>query len=93
MFFDFFLISTDLEVAQPHFSGSVNGLSSYVAYPVPLPLEYSMELSLKIMPTTLSQISLIAFLGQTGYHDEKSDHMAISFIQGNCRCRNNIERR
>lgn len=69
-------------MAQPHFSGSVNGLSSYVAYPVPLPLEYSIELSFKIHPTTISQISLLAFIGQSGYHDEKSDHFAVSFIQG-----------
>lgn len=74
--------SLDLEIAQPHFSGSINGLASYVAYPVPLPLELSMELSLNIVPTTLSQISLVAFIGQNGFHDEKSDHMAISFVQG-----------
>lgn len=74
---------TDLEVAQPHFSGSVNGLASYVAYPVPLPLEFNIELSFKIHPTTISQISLLAFIGQNGYHDEKSDHFAVSFIQGN----------
>ncbi|XP_053960262.1 protein eyes shut isoform X2 [Anastrepha ludens] len=73
---------TDLEVALPSFSGSVNGLSSFVAYTVPIPLEYSIELSFKILPQTMSQISLLAFLGQTGYHDEKSDHLAISFIQG-----------
>lgn len=73
---------SDIEVAQPSFSGSVNGLASYVAYAVPLPLEYSVDLSFKIRPTTLSQISLLAFLGQTGYHDDKSDHLAISFIQG-----------
>lgn len=73
---------SDLDIAQPSFSGSVKGLSSYVAYPVPVPLEYTLELSFKILPTTISQIALLAFLGQTGYHDEKSDHMAISFIQG-----------
>ncbi|XP_012155413.1 protein eyes shut isoform X2 [Ceratitis capitata] len=73
---------TDLEVALPSFSGSVNGLSSFVAYTVPIPLEYSIELSFKILPQTMSQISLLAFLGQSGYHDEKSDHLAISFIQG-----------
>lgn len=78
----FFAYIADLEVAQPHFSGSVNGLASYVAYPVPLPLDYSIELSFKIHPTTLSQISLLAFIGQSGYHDEKSDHFAVSFIQG-----------
>ncbi|XP_065356774.1 protein eyes shut-like isoform X2 [Calliphora vicina] len=73
---------SDLEVALPSFSGSVNGLSSFVAYTVPIPLEYSMELSFKILPQTMSQIALLAFLGQPGYHDEKSDHLAISFIQG-----------
>ncbi|XP_055376615.1 protein eyes shut [Condylostylus longicornis] len=72
----------NLEVALPSFSGSVNGLSSYVAYTVPIPLEYSLELSFKILPQTMSQISLLAFLGQSGYHDEKSDHLAVSFIQG-----------
>ncbi|KAI9585808.1 hypothetical protein GQX74_001655 [Glossina fuscipes] len=72
----------NLEVALPSFSGSVNGLSSFVAYTVPIPLEYSLELSFKILPQTMSQIALLAFLGQTGYHDEKSDHLAISFIQG-----------
>lgn len=41
-----------------------------------------MELSLNILPTTISQISLVAFIGQSSYHDDKSDHMAISFIQG-----------
>ncbi|CAD7079574.1 unnamed protein product [Hermetia illucens] len=72
----------NLEVALPSFSGSVNGLSSFVAYTVPIPLEYSIELSFKILPQTMSQISLLAFLGQSGYHDEKSDHLAVSFIQG-----------
>ncbi|XP_039488830.1 protein eyes shut isoform X1 [Drosophila santomea] len=72
----------NLEVALPSFSGSVNGLSSFVAYTVPIPLEYSLELSFKILPQTMSQISLLAFFGQSGYHDEKSDHLAVSFIQG-----------
>ncbi|XP_030383778.1 protein eyes shut [Scaptodrosophila lebanonensis] len=72
----------NLEVALPSFSGSVNGLSSFVSYTVPIPLEYSLELSFKILPQTMSQISLLAFLGQSGFHDEKSDHLAVSFIQG-----------
>jgi protein eyes shut len=41
-----------------------------------------MELSMKIIPTTLSQISLLAFFGQSSFHDEKSDHFAVSFVQG-----------
>lgn len=71
-----------MEIAQPSFSGSVKGLSSYVAYHIPFPIEYTLEISFSIRPTTISQISLIAFLGQSGSHDESSDHLAISFIQG-----------
>lgn len=67
---------------QPSFSGSVEGLSSYISYPVPIPLEATLDLSFRIAPTTVSQISLLAFIGQSGSHDEKSDHIAISFIQG-----------
>lgn len=71
-----------MEIVQPSFSGSVKGLSSYVAYHVPFSIEYTLEISFKIKPTTISQISLIGFLGQNGLHDESSDHLAISFIQG-----------
>lgn len=71
-----------MEIAQPSFSGSVKGLSSYIAYPIPFPIEYTLEISFKIRPTTISQISLLGFLGQSGLHDESSDHLAISFIQG-----------
>jgi protein eyes shut len=76
------LILLDLEIDQPSFSGSVNGLSSYISYPVPIPLESTLDLSFRITPTTASQISLLAFLGQSGVHDDKSDHLAVSFIQG-----------
>ncbi|CRL07542.1 CLUMA_CG020507, isoform A [Clunio marinus] len=72
----------NLEIDQPSFSGSVNGLSSFISYPVPIPLESTLDLSFKITPSTSSQISLLAFLGQNGVHDEKSDHLAVSFIQG-----------
>ncbi|KAL7020907.1 hypothetical protein ACKWTF_011674 [Chironomus riparius] len=71
-----------LDIDQPSFSGSVNGLSSYISYPVPIPLESTLDLSFKIAPATASQISLLAFVGQNGHHDEKSDHIAVSFIQG-----------
>ena len=72
----------DLEIDQPSFSGSVNGLSSYISYPVPIPLESTLDLSFRISPTTVSQISLLAFIGQSGSHDDRSDHLAVSFIQG-----------
>lgn len=71
-----------MEIDQPSFSGTVNGLSSYISYPVPIPLETTLDLSFRIAPATSSQISLLAFIGQGGPHDEKSDHLAVSFIQG-----------
>lgn len=68
---------------QPSFAGSVNGYSSYLSYAISIPIEHSFELSFKIIPSTLLQISLLAFIGQTGLHDERSDHLAVSFVQGN----------
>lgn len=53
-----------------------------MSYPVTIPLDYTMELSFRMVPSTQSQISLLAFLGQAGHHDDTSDHMAVSFIQG-----------
>ncbi|XP_055597303.1 protein eyes shut [Uranotaenia lowii] len=72
----------DLDILQPSFFGSIKGLSSYVAYPVSFPLEDRFEFSFKIIPTTTSQISLLAFLGQLDDHNERSDHFSVSFIQG-----------
>lgn len=71
-----------LDVVQPSFAGSVNGYSSYLSYLISIPIEHSFELSFKIIPSTLLQISLLAFIGQSGFHDERSDHLAVSFVQG-----------
>lgn len=73
---------TDLEITQPTFSGSVFGQSSFVSYPVTIPVDYELELSFRIVPSTLNQIALLAFIGQTGYHDDKADHLAVSFVKG-----------
>lgn len=62
----------------------MSGLAAYLAYPLPIPLEYQVQFKFKIAPTTMQQISLLAFIGQNAVHDDKSDHLAISFIQGKC---------
>lgn len=72
----------DLDILQPSFFGSIKGLSSYVAYPISFPLEDRFEFSFKIIPTTTSQISLLAFMGQMDDHTERGDHFSVSFIQG-----------
>lgn len=51
-------------------------------YPVNGPVTYSMEMQLKIVPKTQEQISMVAFMGQNGVHDQGSDHLAISYIKG-----------
>lgn len=57
-------------------------MSSYVSYPVTIPLDYEMDLSFRIVPSTLNQIALLAFVGQAGYHGDKADHLAVSFVKG-----------
>ncbi|XP_062549103.1 protein eyes shut isoform X2 [Armigeres subalbatus] len=76
------LCEHDLDILQPSFFGSIKGLSSYVAYPISFSLEDRFEFSFKIIPTTISQISLLAFVGQLDDHSERSDHFSVSFIQG-----------
>lgn len=67
---------------QPYFSSSVNGLSSFVAYPFPVGISKTMEIKFRFTPTTLEQISLLLFIGQAGHHDYYSDHVAVSFVRG-----------
>ncbi|XP_050086417.1 protein eyes shut [Anopheles aquasalis] len=76
------LCEHDLDILQPSFFGSIKGISSYVTYPISFPLEDRFEFSFKIIPTTTSQISLLAFIGQPGDHNELGDHFSVSFIQG-----------
>ncbi|KAJ8961086.1 hypothetical protein NQ318_008762 [Aromia moschata] len=72
----------DLKITEPHFSSTVRGLSSYVAYPIPDSVSKNMELKFRFTPTTTEQISLLLFIGQSGHHDFYSDHLAVSFVKG-----------
>ncbi|XP_074032841.1 eyes shut isoform X2 [Leptinotarsa decemlineata] len=73
---------SDLKVREPYFSSTVQGLSSFVAYPFPDGISKNMELKFRIRPTTMEQISLLLFIGQAGHHDFYSDHIAVSFVKG-----------
>lgn len=64
------------------FSSSVNGLSSFVGYHLPVVMSNNMELEFKIKPNTIDQIALLMFIGQHGFHDSTSDHMAVSYVKG-----------
>lgn len=73
----------DLEIVQPSFSAMVSGLSSFAVYQLPKNLvSQGMEIRFRIQPNNMDQISLLAFLGQSGLHDPKSDHLAVTFVKG-----------
>lgn len=71
-----------MKITEPYFSSTVRGLSSFVAYPFPDGISRTMELQFRFTPTTIEQISLLVFIGQSGYHDFYSDHLAVSFVKG-----------
>ncbi|KAF5275697.1 hypothetical protein FQA39_LY06809 [Lamprigera yunnana] len=73
----------ELETSEPYFSSSINGYSSYAAYPIPTGgISNHMELKFRFMPNTMDQISILMFIGQIGQHDAMSDHVAVSFVKG-----------
>lgn len=72
----------DLKIMEPHFSPSIKGLSSYVAYPIPVGVFHNMEIKFRFTPVTLEQISILLFIGQNNQHDFHSDHLAVSFVKG-----------
>lgn len=72
----------ELKITEPYFSSTIRGLSSYVAYPFPDITSRSVEIRFRISPTTIDQISLLLFIGQSGYHSYYSDHLAVTFVKG-----------
>lgn len=77
-----FICFLDTIVIRPSFSTLVPGFSSYIAYGVSNSVRDTMELKLKLIPHTLDQISLIAYLGQSGSRQELSDHLSITYVRG-----------
>lgn len=53
-----------------------------MAYGVPAGIRDGMELKLSVLPHTIEQISLIAYLGQPGTRAEITDHFSITFVRG-----------
>lgn len=78
----FIFLFADLIVSEPMFSSSIHGLSSFAGYHLPMAMSNNMELEFKIKPNTIDQIALLLFIGQHGFHDSLSDHMAVSYVKG-----------
>ncbi|XP_076642313.1 eyes shut isoform X2 [Halictus rubicundus] len=76
------LCEEDTVITRPSFSVLVPGFSSYVAYGVSNSIKDTMELKMKLIPRTFDQISLIAYLGQSGSRRELSDHLSVTYVRG-----------
>lgn len=60
----------------------MDGLASYIAYPLPGAIHHSFELHFRFIPMTVDQIALMVFIGQGHPHEPSADHLAVSFIKG-----------
>ncbi|KAK0086615.1 hypothetical protein PV325_002858 [Microctonus aethiopoides] len=69
-------------IVQPSFSVFIPGFSSYAAYGINTPIKDNMELKMRILPHSVDQISLIAFMGQSGSSQDISDHFSLTYVKG-----------
>lgn len=77
-----FLSCVDIVVLQPSFSPTKSGYSAFVAYHLPVNIENFFVMKFRFSTHDMDQIALMLFVGQEGYHDLTSDHLAVSFIKG-----------
>ncbi|XP_068989668.1 protein eyes shut isoform X3 [Neodiprion pinetum] len=76
------LCDEDIIIVQPSFTVFTPGLSSYIAYGLIGSIKESLELKLRFIPQSVEQISLIAYIGQSGPYRDLSDHLAITYVRG-----------
>ena len=53
-----------------------------MAYGISPSIKDSMELKMRVIPHTVEQISLIAYLGQSGSRRDVTDHFSITYVRG-----------
>lgn len=83
MVWNFFLI-TDVEITRPSLAPISTGVSSYIMYALSSAAMNSdrFDLRLRFQTTDMDQIALLAFIGQSGRHDSRSQHLALTFVKG-----------
>ncbi|KAG6443975.1 hypothetical protein O3G_MSEX003148 [Manduca sexta] len=74
----------NVEITRPSLSPISPGISSYLVYPLSPSAVNSdrFDLRLRFQTTDMDQISLLAFVGQYGRHDSRSQHLALTFVKG-----------
>lgn len=73
-----------MEITRPSLSPISPGRSSYVLYPMSQSAANSdrFEMRLRFQTSDMDQIALLAFVGQRGRHDARSQHLALTFVKG-----------
>ncbi|XP_015114081.1 protein eyes shut [Diachasma alloeum] len=69
-------------IVQPSFSVFIPGFSSYAAYGINTGIKDSMEFRMRILPHSVDQISLIAYMGQSSPGGDISDHFSVTYVRG-----------
>ncbi|XP_052757873.1 protein eyes shut [Galleria mellonella] len=74
----------NVEITRPSLAPISAGISSYLLYPLSPAAVHSdrFDLRLRFHTTDMDQISLLAFVGQAGRHDSRSQHLALTFVKG-----------
>ncbi|XP_039765026.1 protein eyes shut [Pararge aegeria] len=74
----------NVEITRPSLAPIATGKSSYVIYPLSSAAMNSdrFDLRLRFQTDDMDQISLLAFVGQSGRHDPRSQHLAVAFVKG-----------
>ncbi|KAJ2944603.1 hypothetical protein O0L34_g3957 [Tuta absoluta] len=74
----------NVDITRPSFSPIISGISSYLIFPLnPSAMNSDrFDLRLRFQTPDMDQIALLAFVGQSGRHDSRSPHLALTFVKG-----------
>ncbi|CAH2104876.1 unnamed protein product [Euphydryas editha] len=74
----------NVEITRPSLSPISSGISTYVMYPLSSAAINSdrFDLRLRFQTADMDQIALLAYIGQSGRHDSRSQHIALTFVKG-----------
>ncbi|XP_050675437.1 protein eyes shut [Leptidea sinapis] len=74
----------NVEITRPSLAPVSSGISSFIIFPLSSAAVNSdrFDLRLRFQSEDMDQIALLAFVGQNGHHDSKSQHLALTFVKG-----------
>ncbi|CAH1645076.1 unnamed protein product [Spodoptera littoralis] len=78
------LCEYNVEITRPALAPISTGISSYIMYALsPAAMNSDrFDLRLRFQTSDMDQIALLAFIGQSGRHDSRSQHLALTFVKG-----------